>query len=74
MKPPSINQMINSNDRFDYSTVRLGRTDAIRRQNKRFNPLGDKDITERLKSLKSTIQSKKGISGHEVKPIAPRTL
>ena len=31
MKAPSINQMINSNDRFDYSTVRLGRTDAIRR-------------------------------------------
>ena len=31
MKPPTINEMVQSNERFDYSTVRLGRTDAIRR-------------------------------------------
>ena len=31
MKPPTIDEMIQSDERFDYSTVRLGRTDAIRR-------------------------------------------
>lgn len=31
MKKPTIAEMMTSNERFDYSQVRLGRTDAIRR-------------------------------------------